>query len=170
LANHKFLNWEPKHRIVRLAYSVAPWPRNFKWVEKGVLATSGQPRNNRQVGWLISKRGIKAVLSLTESGLSRRQIDSSSIEFYKQVPMVDHACPRVEELESAVSFLGGVYRRSPTLVHCLGGMGRSGVVLACFLGRVNGWSAKDAIVNVRTIWSRYIETGQERAVFEFLQS
>lgn len=163
--------WNPRTTIAHVAYSyIIARPKNFRWIERDVLATSGRPRSPLQINWLTSKQGIHAVLTLTESRLFESGMSLDGIEYQQHVPMVDHGVPTLEDLESTFSFLTSVHMKVPVLIHCLGGMGRTGVVLACFLGRTNDWSAEDAIRNVRSIWPRYIEPGQEQAIRRFLSS
>jgi atypical dual specificity phosphatase len=144
-------------------------PKNFRWVDDRRLATSGIPVRQQELDWLLRIQGIKAVLSLTEKDLSVVGIDISKIPFYQHVPMIDHAVPSFNQVSSGVDFIESYYGSAPVLVHCLGGIGRSGVVVASFLAKKNGWTAQQAISELHKISEEYVETRQEAAVVEFVR-
>lgn len=165
--------FEPKRKVVRYLASLKSTPKNFRWVETGKIASSAVPVRQRQLNWLVEKNRIKSVLSLTETDLRSQGFDTSKIEHYKHVPMVDHAVPTNDQVSAAVAFLESKTidkSSSPVLVHCLGGMGRTGVVLASFLAKRNGWSADEAVSKLRSMWPEYVETKQEIAVADYVRS
>jgi len=60
-------------------------------------------------------------------------------------------------------------KKQNVLIHCVGGLGRSGTVAACYLIKYYGLSAKDAVARVRKYRSlRAVESiEQERFIEEF---
>ncbi len=144
-------------------------PKNFRWIDDKRIAISGFPANQQNLDWIIDNQGIKAVVTLTEKDLVASGLDTSKIIYYKHVPMIDHAVPSCSQISSAVSFIENHYESVPILVHCLGGVGRSGVVVASFLAKKNGWTAQRAIARLQEISDEYVEMRQEAAVEDFVR-
>jgi predicted protein tyrosine phosphatase len=83
-----------------------------------------------------------------------------------QLPIADQGVCTEEEMRSAVRFVAEAVAQGGTVViHCIGGLGRSGLAAAAFL-RERGLSASEAIAAVRATRSpRALETvAQERFV------
>jgi protein-tyrosine phosphatase len=168
----ELIPFEPKRKVVRYLRSWKSTPKNFRWIEDKKLASSAAPVRQKQLDWLLKNNGVKSVLSLTEDDLTSKGFDTSKIRFYKHVPMIDHAIPSQDQISNAVSFVESKMNDSestPVLIHCLGGMGRTGVVAACFLAKKNGWTADEALAMLRAIWPEYVEGKQESAVREFIR-
>ncbi len=137
---------DPLERALRYAQSaLSGRPYNFSWFRDGVLAASGIPATRRSAEWL-AKEGIESVLTLTEwvpgslLGMGFR---------LRHVPMRNWMPAPPQKLEEAVGFLAeevGSGRRS--LVHCLSGRGRTGMVLAAYLIAVEGYDAEEAVREV----------------------
>ena len=86
------------------------------------------------------------------------------------LPIMDQRVCSQRELAAAVDWIRQqVESGGHLLVHCVGGLGRSGMVVACWL-RACGLSPQEAIDEVRRIRGpRTVETGlQENMVREFL--
>ncbi len=86
-----------------------------------------------------------------------------------QLPIVDQRVCSPEEMQEVMAFVDeAVAAKGRVLVHCVGGLGRSGTVAACFLTR-RGLDASSAIAEVRRARSpRAVETPlQERFVHSF---
>ncbi|MHA1733483.1 MAG: phosphatase domain-containing putative toxin [Promethearchaeota archaeon] len=87
----------------------------------------------------------------------------------RHFPIVDQGVPSVPGMEELVRWLGETLDAGANVVvHCVGGLGRSGLVVACYLTS-RGLPAEDAINAVREARSpRAIETEtQEEFVREF---
>lgn len=84
---------------------------------------------------------------------------------YLHINVMDRKLPRKQDIETAVAFLMEQMRLSQSVViHCVGGIGRSGLLAACYLKRYAGLSADAAIAHVRQIRSpRAVETLQQEA-------
>ncbi len=145
----------------RLASLILGKPSNFSWFRSN-LAASGMPHGKRAFEWLKSK-GITAIINLTERPYH--------VEGFKisHIPMEDMMPSTPEMLALAVNFIKGYLNSGhKVLVHCMAGMGRTGMVLASYLVMYEGYNAKDAIEVVRRVrpGSLLLE-GQMESVEEF---
>ncbi len=145
----------------RLASLILGKPSNFSWFRSN-LAASGMPHGKRAFEWLKSK-GITAIINLTERPYH--------VEGFKisHIPMEDMMPSTPEMLALAVNFIKGYLNSGhKVLVHCMAGMGRTGMVLASYLVMYEGYNAKDAIEEVRRVRSgSLLLEGQMESVEEF---
>jgi protein-tyrosine phosphatase/nicotinamidase-related amidase len=83
----------------------------------------------------------------------------------RHLPMVDQrACSR-EEMDDVAAWLQrALAEKGRVMVHCVGGLGRSGTVAACYLRRVRGLPAEEALAAVRRARSpRAVESEEQEA-------
>jgi atypical dual specificity phosphatase len=148
---------------------VSDRPTGFLWVERGRIAASGYPASRRQLEW-VRRQGVDTVLTLTEDPLPAEWKEGLSM-YFEHMPMNDHAPPSVESLEEAASFVQGeVQREKKVLVHCLAGQGRTMCVLAAYLIKDKGTRPQDAMTRLRSLRPGAVESGQERALFDYAES
>jgi atypical dual specificity phosphatase len=148
---------------------VSDEPTGFVWVQDRRLAGSGYPASRGQLAWLRD-RGIGAVLSLTEDPLPQGWTGGSSMVF-AHVPMKDHHPPDSVSLGRAVSFIESqVQEGRAVVVHCLAGEGRTGCVLAAYLVSARGMTAAEALEAIRQVKPAFVESRQEKAIFEYASS
>lgn len=142
-------------------------PEAFSWIIPGKLAASAKPRSFAQLAWLKGQ-GIAMILDLMEddpiadSWLRRFRMH------YTRIPMIDHMPPELPELTRAVNLIDQEIRNGrAVLVHCLGGLGRTGTTLACYLVKSQKKDPKIAISEIRAQRPGSIESEQERSIFLF---
>ena len=105
----------------------------------------------------LQKQGITHVLSLitldeyTDYGVNNLpdELAGAGIKA-RRFPILDQGIPASDALEKELLWMDEVLSAGGRLlIHCVGGLGRSGTVAAAFLKSKRGMSAEDAIARVR---------------------
>ena len=140
-------------------------PDKFSWLIKSKLAGSGIPTSINEVQWVLDQ-GIKSIVTIREEPLDESWTRDIN---YLHVLSNDMGVPEFNDLIHAVDF---IHRRitsnEPVLVHCLAGMGRTGVILACYLVKYQNMSADEATQKVRKERPGSIQSyPQEEIIFRF---
>jgi atypical dual specificity phosphatase len=140
--------------------------RGFSWVLPGQLAGCAKPHIAASC-LALSERGVRTVLTLTEDPLPEVWVRAAGLEAV-HLPVADMGAPSAEQLAEAVRVIDArLAAHKPVAVHCLGGIGRTGTVLAAYLVH-HGLSADESIAHVRRVRKPSIETAaQEEAVRAF---
>jgi atypical dual specificity phosphatase len=130
---------------------------NFGWVRPGVIAAMGRPSAG---DWpLLARKGVRAVLTLTESP-AEGDPSAAGLEAC-HVPVADFTAPTDPELARSVAWIDQQVRSArPVVVHCGAGLGRTGTVVAAFLVS-QGLAADDAIREVRRLRPGSLETYEQ---------
>ena len=143
-------------------------PYKFSWLIENKLAGSGIPTSIDEVQWVI-KQGVKSIVTIREESLDESWIKDVN---YLHVLSNDMSVPEFVDLVHAVDFIHRrITNNEPVLVHCLAGMGRTGVILACYLVKYQKMSASEATEKVREERPGSIQSyPQEEIVFRFEKS
>lgn len=126
----------------------------------------------------IQQEGIGVVFSLlTKDELAEYGV-SNLLDAYTSAGLqchfysiVDQTVPTKMEMEEMVDRIHRyIANKEKVLIHCVGGVGRTGTAVACYLRKYRGYSAEDAIALVRKFRSpRAVETAiQEDFILNFI--
>lgn len=143
-----------------------PQPYGFSWIEKPQLAGMARPEAPEDLEWM-RRQGIELLLALTEDPPRRDWLDDAGLLLY-HVPVEDMEAPSQEQLDRCISAITRANSQNMGVaVHCGAGLGRTGVVLACYFV-TRGLTAANAIARVRRLRPGSIETEEQaEAVEEF---
>ena len=143
-------------------------PDKFSWLIENKLAGSGIPTSIDEVQWMI-KQGVKSIVTIREEPLDESWTKNVN---YLHILSNDMGVPEFADLVSAVDFIHKrITNNEPVLVHCLAGMGRTGVILACYLVKYQKMSASEATETVREERPGSIQSyPQEEIIFQFEKS
>ncbi|MGR3178047.1 MAG: dual specificity protein phosphatase 23 [Candidatus Anammoxibacter sp.] len=138
--------------------------RNFSWLIKDEIAGMAKPVSLVNDFEFLKSSNIDAIVSLTETPLLQSVIEEFGFE-YAHLPVVDFTVPTFGQIDEFVSFSKELrLKEKKIVVHCDGGMGRTGTILAIYLVSAKGYSAKDAISEVRKKRPGSIETREQEDV------
>lgn len=146
-----------------------PTPDGFSWVDKPLLAAMAMPRDVDELIWL-REQGVQLIISLTEDPPRRDLINEAGL-MLMHIPVEDMHAPAQEQIRDCLSAISKAHARGLGVgIHCGAGLGRTGVMLACYFVEKK-LSATNAIARVRRLRPGSIETEeQEEAIGLFARS
>lgn len=143
-----------------------PSPNKFSWIDKPLLAGMARPESLEELQALRGE-GVDLLISLTEDPPRRDWVNDAGL-FLLHVPVEDMQPPSPEQVDQCLSAIAKAHeRKMGVCIHCGAGLGRTGVILACYLV-TRDFSAKNAIARVRRLRPGSIETEEQaEAVADF---
>jgi len=148
LANNKQILVGPRNNIASstpTAYGF--W--SFAIPITNTLARSGQP-TIAEFQWLKSQ-GYKSVINLRFDGEYKEIADDQKLSGftklnfnYLRLPIRDGSTPTIKQAETFLKFVQNKTNQ-PVLIHCRGGYGRTGTMVALYRYEVQSWPMATAI-------------------------
>jgi atypical dual specificity phosphatase len=134
-------------------------PTGFSWINKPLLAALAEPVEAEEFHWL-REHGLQLLISLTEEPPRRDWINDAGL-LSMHVPVPDMHPPTPAQIDLILSAIRRAHQHNLGVgIHCAGGMGRTGVVLACYFV-TEGMSANNAVARVRRLRPGSIETDEQ---------
>lgn len=139
----------------------------FHWVVPGKLAGMSLPG---RIGLLeddlaeAHAKGIRAVATLTERSLEPQSAVDASGLVTRHFPIDDFDIPT---LDQAADFCRWVDEQlaanRPVAAHCFAGLGRTGLMIACWLVREPSATTDAVLRRIRRIEPGFVQTAQQEA-------
>jgi atypical dual specificity phosphatase len=115
---------------------------------------------------LLKEQGIGAILTLTEDNLYGREYVAAGFLNHHE-PIEDCEPPSMNGMHRALAFIDDcLHEGRGVAVHCLEGRGRTGTVLAAWLGRKERLGAPEAIRRVRSERHHTVITPTQRSFLD----
>ena len=135
-----------------------------EWVAPGVLGCA-YPRTERALA-ALSGQGVRLLVNLHERPHDPARLGHHGLREI-HLPVKDFAAPSSGQIERAVgAILETVAAGEAAAVHCGGGLGRTGTVLACYLASGEGLGTEEAIRRVRALRPCSVETAAQAAAVD----
>jgi atypical dual specificity phosphatase len=146
---------------------------NFRWVIRGKLAGSHSPTVKELAKY--KSMGFNAIVCLQED-VEKRPLWESLTDYDRRkysakdalkagltpihIPVEDMKPPTKKHFDEFVQFCD--HKDRVTVVHCYAGIGRTGCMLAAYLGVKHELTGEATIEAIRAIWPVYIQTNEQK--------
>ena len=135
-------------------------PSNFSWLIPDLIAGCGVPRSEDQLR-ALEGLGITLLVSLSSEAQPPSAINSLQIRSLLVPIAISQGASRSVLAGAVAHIQTEIASGGRVAVHCKGGNGRTGMVLAAFIMKSANMSAKKAISFVRSCRPQSIETNNE---------
>ncbi len=126
---------------------------SFSIIDKNKISRSGQPLIS-EFKWL-KNNGWKSIVDLRVDGEYKEIGDDRKLKGFKELkfnflslPIRDGSVPTTNQAKQFLKFVIDP-KNQPVHVHCRGGYGRAGTMMALYRYTVDGWKMSDAITESR---------------------
>ncbi len=134
------------------------------WLEEGRLLGCAYPRHEAAIAGL-ARQGISVLINLHERAHDPTRLARHGMEEL-HLPVADFTPPSPRQLDRGVAAIAEALATGRRVaVHCTGGRGRTGTLLACYLVH-RGLDPDAAIARVREVRPGSVETRAQVAAVE----
>jgi hypothetical protein len=134
---------------------------NCYWVSPGSFLAGEYPRNTDDASSpakvaALEKAGVAAFIDLTEENEGLLPYAALlTVASHQRFPIRDGSVPASPALTTAIldAIDGHIRNREMVYLHCLGGIGRTGLIVGCWLAR-RGLGGAEALIRLRELWQQ----------------
>jgi protein-tyrosine phosphatase len=135
------------------------------WIDEPVLLGSRDPDDAELEE--LRTNGFSVIVCLLnvrdqDSSYDRTLACASGWEWHN-IPIPDFAAPTLEQIEAFLTLVGSSVPEKKVLVHCRGGIGRTGTMAAAYW-ITKGLSSEAAIARTRTRQRSAVESPEQEAI------
>ena len=153
-------DWRALARVPQQAWNYARLPA-VSWLADQRLAACRYPRSEAELR-ALADAGVTLVVNLHARGHSPEVLQRCGLHEL-HLPVADFTAPSAEQLRTGVEAIKRTLQtHQKVAVHCGGGLGRTGTLIACYL-TAEGRSAQEAIAEVRRLRPGSVETPEQEA-------
>ena len=92
----------------------------------------------------LKLKGLKSVINLRDESVESRCLALSAGLKYHHIRVRDWHHPTADQVDEFLELLF-TWDWAPALVHCWGGVGRTGIFVSCYRIRHHGWECESAL-------------------------
>lgn len=148
-------------------------PDRFHWVVPGKIAGLSLPGRVAPLADDLAKIasvGLRALATLTEGPLDPAALQKAGITG-RHFPIDDFSVPTLEQVEEFCAFVDARIAAGDAVgVHCWAGLGRTGLMIACWLVRDPATTTVEVLRTIRRIEPGYVQTAQQEAFISVWES
>ncbi len=159
---------EPKAQSDASAHAAATW---WAWVAPGQIIGAAAPERVKGgvEAWLaaLGEAAGDAPLAVLNLRVKAYPEIAEEVAAALHLPIQDYSPPDAAQADEALAFIDGQLAQGRVVVvHCLGGCGRTGTILAAWVKHHEGVSSNVAISMVREARACFVETPEQEAFVE----